>query len=87
MIHEFESSSEAYDACQCDEDIEDGDVLVVRPERVVGVANTWPFAVTKEHGDLHALKGASEQALRDNLGDRRVQGWKNALAVAKNLGF
>lgn len=53
--HEFASTGQAYDACQCRDDIKNGDTLVIASERVVGVAHTWPFAVTPEHGHLHAL--------------------------------
>ena len=55
QIHYFESTGEAYDACQCDENIREGDVLVIESEKVVGVAHTWPCAVTCESGKLHHL--------------------------------
>lgn len=53
--HQFSSTGEAYDACQCDEDIQDGDILVIESEGVIGVADTWPVAVTAEHGSLHSF--------------------------------
>ena len=53
MIHHFQTTGEAYDACQCDETITSGDVLVILPEGVVGIADTWPVAVTLNHGNLH----------------------------------
>ena len=53
--HAFASTGNAYDATQCDEAIRIGDTLIVLPENVVGVAMTWPFAVTQAHGNLHAL--------------------------------
>lgn len=49
----FYSTGEAYAACQWREDIRDGDVLVVEQEKVVGIAETWPFALTARYGDLH----------------------------------
>ncbi|WNI17675.1 hypothetical protein [Actinacidiphila sp. ITFR-21] len=49
----FYSTGEAYGACQCREDIRDGDVLVIEREKVVGIAETWPFALTARFGDLH----------------------------------
>jgi hypothetical protein len=49
----FASSGEAYDACQCDPEVRDGDVLVIASEHCVGVADTWPMAVTVERGQLH----------------------------------
>lgn len=55
-IHRFESSGDAYDATQTDETINDGDVLVVESERVVGfLVKAWPVAVTPEHGAFHSL--------------------------------
>jgi len=53
--HAFASTGNAYDATQCDEAIRTGDTLVVLPEAVVGIAMTWPFAVTETCGKLHAL--------------------------------
>jgi hypothetical protein len=60
-VHTFRSTGRAYDACQCDDSIKDGDVLVVEAEQVVGVANTWPVAVTRRVGQLHAIKSDDEQ--------------------------
>lgn len=62
-VHEFGSTGEAYDASQCDDNISDGDVLVVPSERVVGVlVRAWPVAVTPEHGELHGLLDGVEWA-------------------------
>ena len=55
-IHRFESTGDAYDACQCDEKIKDGDVLLIESEGVVGLAHTWPYAVTLNLGKLHGVK-------------------------------
>ena len=54
--HAFETTGNAYDAVQTDETIRTGDTLVVLAEQVVGIAITWPFAVTAEAGKLHAVK-------------------------------
>jgi hypothetical protein len=59
-VHEFESSEEAYGACQCE--LNDGEVLHIPSEGVVGLAWTWPVAVTAAHGELHALKVPSSLA-------------------------
>jgi hypothetical protein len=56
--HVFESGCACYHASQTLPEIENGDVLVILEERaspVVGVACTWPFAVTRNAGGLHAL--------------------------------
>ncbi|MFI5799085.1 hypothetical protein [Streptomyces sp. NPDC051677] len=56
-VHRFGSTSEAYDATQCRDDIRDGDVLVVESERVVGFLDAaWPVAITEAHGEFHGLK-------------------------------
>ena len=54
-IHRFESTAEAYDACQCDDTIKTGDVLIVASEGGVGIAGTWPVAVTQAHGEFHRV--------------------------------
>lgn len=61
-IHAFASTGNAYDAVQTDETIAAGDTLLILDERVVGVAMTWPFAITAEPGKLHAVcePGAGE---------------------------
>lgn len=46
QVHEFDSTSEAYDVSQCADEIRDGDVLVVRSERAVAIMlSAWPTAV------------------------------------------
>ncbi|MGE8136401.1 hypothetical protein ACQKO5_22665 [Novosphingobium subterraneum] len=61
-IHAFASTGNAYDAVQTDESIAAGDTLLVLDDRVVGVAMTWPFAITAVPGKLHAVcePGADE---------------------------
>ncbi len=54
-IHRFKSTGAAYDACQCDENVRKGDILLIERERVVGIADTWPMAVTPNHGEFHLL--------------------------------
>ncbi|MGW3860415.1 hypothetical protein ACWEDZ_02880 [Streptomyces sp. NPDC005047] len=53
QVWTFYSTGEAYGACQTREEIRDGDVLVIEREKVVGIAETWPFALTARFGDLH----------------------------------
>ena len=53
--HSFNTTVEAYDACQCDENIHMGDLLLIPSENVVGIAHTWPFAVSEECGALHEI--------------------------------
>lgn len=63
-IHKFESSMDAYDACQCDPNITNGDTLVIEDEKIVALAWTWPVAVTEEHGQLHII---AEEGNLDSL--------------------
>ena len=53
-VHTFPSSGSAYNGCQTNENIHDGDIIHVPSEGVVGLAGTWPAAVTKNYGQLHA---------------------------------
>lgn len=56
-VFRFADTGLAYDASQCDDEIRDGDILVVESERVVGVlVGAWPVAVTSEHGQFHTLE-------------------------------
>lgn len=56
-VHTFDSTSEAYNASQTDDNIKDGDVLSVPSEGVHGVlVKAWPVAATAEHGAFHQLK-------------------------------
>ena len=49
------STAAAYDRCQWDEQVADGVILLVETERVVGLAGTWPVAVTVAQGQLHSI--------------------------------
>ena len=89
-IHAFASTGNAYDAVQTDESIAAGDTLLVLDERVVGVAMTWPFAITAQPGKLHAVcapgagetLGHIERAL--DVPDGSIA---RACRLARTLGF
>jgi N-acetylglutamate synthase/N-acetylornithine aminotransferase len=88
--HVFSSTGNAYDAVQCDEAISTGDTLVVLAEEVVGVAMTWPFAVTQAHGNLHALSAPREgETLEDLARSLHVcaSDFEHAAEIARRLGF
>ncbi len=53
--HLFDSTGEAYDACLSTLPIKTGDTIVVESEGVVGIADTFPFAITDESGELHSV--------------------------------
>ena len=81
--HAFASTGNAYDAVQCDEAISTGDTLVVLTEEVVGVAMTWPFAVTETCGKLHAL---SPPRPGESLAEVACA-LRHAADLARRLGF
>lgn len=91
ITHECHSTGGAYDECQTNIRFQRGDVLVIRGERVVGVADTWPIAVTKEQGKLHSIKldtPPKRWAADETFGDPRLLvGWKLAVAKAQALGL
>lgn len=60
QVHMFDDTGEAYDICQCDERLKEGDVLLIPDEKVVGIVHCWPIAVTKECGHLHSVKPNEE---------------------------
>jgi hypothetical protein len=62
-IHAFATSGNAYDACQTDEAITTGDLLLILPERIVALAYAWPIAVTLECGNLHAFAAGDHQSI------------------------
>jgi hypothetical protein len=54
-IFTFDNTSDAYDETQTNEEISDGDVLVVPSENVVGyLVQAWPVTVTRERGAFHS---------------------------------
>lgn len=55
LTHHFLSTEDAYAAAQTDEGINDGDVLVIESEKVVGLVGDFPIAVTDWTGELHDL--------------------------------
>ncbi len=55
--HVFSSTGDAYDACQCYDWIERGDILLIPREDIIGIADTWPFSVSATSGDLHTPVG------------------------------
>lgn len=59
-VHTFPSTGDAYDTTQCDESIKTGDILHVADEGVVGLAWTWPLAITTSAGHLHQPRSAAD---------------------------
>lgn len=83
--HTFTSTCTAYDATQCDERVLTGHALLVPSEGVVGLAWTWPVAVTTVSGELHQMGENPAQVIAD-------AGWstaqiKHAVDLAVEQGF
>jgi hypothetical protein len=68
--HYFDSTGEAYDACQCDEKISTGDALVIESEQIVGLAYTWPVAITEAYGVLHTVLSGNKLSELTDIVDR-----------------
>jgi hypothetical protein len=65
-VHSFDSTTEAYNATQCYEEIRDGDVLLIESEKVIAIASTWPFALTESFGELHVTT-ANPRTYQDGI--------------------
>lgn len=87
MVHYFDSTAEAYDAVQVGE-VERGHTLVIESERVVGLAWTWPIAVTPEVGGLHHIN-EEEVYPSDIMAEARITPEQIKLAAeqARERGF
>lgn len=92
-VHSFNTSEEAYDAGQCDPHVQNGDILLIRDEKIVGLAWTWPVAVTVEHGALHTPTRVVDRAGGEHLERLRgsaqwsVQNILDAVSVACGEGW
>ena len=70
-VHHFDSTGEAYNASQTHDDIRDGDVLVVRPEGIVGIlVEAWPTVVhftdeRRDSGAFHELKDPKDKLFEE----------------------
>lgn len=61
-IHVYGSTDEAYASAQCDLGVQDGDVLSVPSERVVGfLFGAWPVAVSVLRGAFHAWTKTTDE--------------------------
>ncbi|RUE86337.1 hypothetical protein IPC1135_29655 [Pseudomonas aeruginosa] len=85
QTHIFDSTGAAYDATQCDQAVGKGHALHVSAEKVVGLAWTWPVAITLEAGALHCMGDTPDTVISD-------AGWtteqiKHAVALADQCGY
>ena len=88
--HAFATTGNAYDAVQCDPRIAVGDTLVILAENTVGVAKTWPFAITGQSGQLHQIKEPAPaetlEKISCDLGISEAD-IRHALLIARALNF
>jgi hypothetical protein len=97
-VHTFPDSRDAYDATQTGQwyddetddsvEVKDGDILLIPTEGVVGLCTTWPVAVTKNSGQLHAMK--AEYATPEDIAEVTklpLEAVKSAFQKAQELGF
>ncbi|WP_199570569.1 hypothetical protein [Streptomyces murinus] len=83
-VHRFDSTGDAYDATQWNDEIRDGDVLVVESEGVVGILRSaWPAALTPANGELHKLTAPAGEV----DGGRYAASVAAAADVARSLGL
>ena len=91
-VHVFEDSGTAYDMAMCSDEVQPGDILYVPDDKqwnpvteqfesigaVIGVADTWPMAVTDNHGSFHTIaEGYTIETVPD-IDSRVVNGYKTA---------
>lgn len=64
-IWEFGSTDEAYNHSQVRDDIKDGDIFIVKSEKVIGfLIQAWPTAVTRKKGQFHGLRASGFEKMR-----------------------
>lgn len=94
QIHTFDDTTDAYGACQVGEtydtdgneqQVNTGDVLLIDEERVVGICDTWPIAVTVAHGELHAMGDYAKYV--DNGSSFGTDSIIKAVGVAAGKGY
>ncbi len=66
-VHHFASSAEAYEASLDEGLVREGDILVIVPEGIVGLASIDPIAVTTASGALKAFPSMSRNTLLAEL--------------------
>lgn len=86
-VHTFTSTGDAYDETQCNENIANGDILVIESEGVVGIADTWPFAITQALGQLHRFKDEIDVPKAIFVLDQPLINWQASFDEAKRIAL
>lgn len=81
-VHFYDSSDAAYEACLDDSPcIKEGDVLAILAEGIIGLASSYPLAVTLTTGALHGLRPmTADTVLRETAHD--ADQWRHAVELA-----
>lgn len=82
----FDTTGQAYDACQTDPRIQDGHMLIIESQNVIGIASTWPVAVTEKYGKLHYYLGKTDSTIEDVFSCTKEQ-LKTAIDKAQEYGW
>lgn len=88
QIHTYDTydSEDVYDITQSDDNIKDGDVLVVKKEKIIGIlVGAWPYAITSNVGMFH--KFVSDQSWNNMENGKYLESYKKALEIKKQLGY
>lgn len=72
-VHYYDNSEAAYDACLDTPCIEEGDVIAILSEHVIGLASSDPIAITLEHGAFRAVPAMPASRLLEELVHDRDQ--------------
>lgn len=80
--HHFDDTGYAYDACQTDENIKTGDILICERDQVIGIADVWPVAITIKNGELHTV---DPKYIQDWMKDRGIT--KNSIITAIKIAL
>ena len=86
-VHTFDSSVEAYDASQCDDDIANGDVLVVLSEDAIAIlVEAWPVAISPEMSGESFHEGRLNFARVPSVSDTSISfDFSESLALAQKI--
>ena len=82
-----DTSADAYNRCQCDDEWSAGRIIVVDDEQIVGLAWIWPIAVTAERGELHSAKRDPREWEGKDANPALAAAVADAIAIAKGKGW
>lgn len=81
----FATTEDAWNGDAHHPSIKDGDVLIIIPEKVIGVWSMFPFAATLNHGELLPCPG--DLMAVPGMGPEEVCGWLEARDMVIHFGY